>query len=161
MAKKLPNKIHVDDISSYPELANMFGVKGKKKLSKTISNDTIIILEGLPKISLNEWYSSKHWSNRKKMKDLYKRIVRNNCDITFPKDKQYEVEYFFQFRIRPLDSTNCVSMCKLVEDILFEDDNWKIVRKTTIESRKGLEDKLTMKVKIIADYPQKKVLILN
>jgi len=99
-----------------------------------------IILRDLPKISLNEWYSGNHWSKRKRIKDIYKLIVKNQFKYVFPKDKAYEVEYQFNFKNRPLDATNTIAMIKMIEDILFEDDKWDIVRQLTISSRKSESD---------------------
>ena len=96
-----------------------------------------IILKDLPKISLNEWYAGKHWTKRKQIKDTYKLIVKNQFKHVFSKDKCYAVIYAFNFRTRPLDASNCVAMVKLIEDIIFEDDNWKIVNQITIVSRKN------------------------
>ena len=36
-----------------------------------------IILNDLPKISLNKWYSGEHWSKRKKLKDKYKLLIKS------------------------------------------------------------------------------------
>ena len=96
----------------------------------------------LPKVSLNEWYSGKHWTTRKRMKDVYKVIVGNRGDIKTP----CECLYSFEFKSRPLDASNCVAMVKLVEDCLFEDDGYDKVRRITIESKKGKEDRLTLTI---------------
>jgi len=105
---------------------------------------TRIELKGLPKISLNEWYAGTHWNKRKTTKDNYKWIVKSQFKGVFPKTKQYDCEYYFEFRIRPLDVTNTVSMIKMIEDIIFEDDNYKIVNSISINSQKGKEDKVTI-----------------
>jgi len=99
-----------------------------------------IILRDLPKISLNVWYSSSHWSKRKKIKDAYKIIVKNQFKDVLSKDKQYHVNYSFEFTKRPLDATNCTAMVKMIEDIIFEDDNYKIIKSITIESMKSHQD---------------------
>ena len=37
-------------------------------------------------------------------------------------------------------------MIKMIEDVIFEDDTWKIVNKVTITSNKGIEDLINIKV---------------
>ena len=107
----------------------------------------IIILNDLPKISLNKWYSGMHWTKRKKMKDAYIQIVRSQFKQVLSKDNVYDVEYHFTFKSRPLDASNCVAMVKMVEDIIFENDSYKVVTELIITSSKGLEDKVEIKIK--------------
>ena len=105
-----------------------------------------IILTDLPKISLNKWYAGMHWTKRKKMKDNYTQIVRSQFREVLPKDKSYSVEYHFKFKNRPLDASNCVAMVKMVEDIIFADDSYKIVHSILITSGKGERDSLEINV---------------
>ena len=109
--------------------------------------DTLIILKDLPKVSLNKWYAGDHWTKRKKLKDSYKLLVKSQFNHVLSKDKQYEVTYNFEFNKRPLDASNCVAMVKLIEDIIFEDDNYKIVKGITITSDKGKKDIVLIKIK--------------
>ena len=44
-----------------------------------------ITLKGLPKISLNKWYAGTHWTKRKKIKDEYKKIIKNQFKGKSPK----------------------------------------------------------------------------
>ena len=106
-----------------------------------------IILTDLPKISLNKWYAGMHWTKRKKMKDSYTQIVRSQFREVLPKDKSYSVEYHFTFKSRPLDASNCVAMVKMVEDIIFEDDSYKIISSILISSGKGSRDTLEINIK--------------
>jgi len=106
-----------------------------------------IILTDLPKISLNKWYAGMHWTKRKKMKDSYTQIVRSQFREVLPKDKSYSVEYNFTFKSRPLDASNCVAMVKMVEDIIFEDDSYKIISSILISSGKGDRDTLEINIK--------------
>ncbi len=99
-----------------------------------------IILRDLPKISLNDWYSGKHWTKRKRLKDAYSLIIKNQLKDVLSKQNKYHVSYYFGFRVRPLDATNCVAMVKLIEDIIFEDDSYKIVESITIQSNKSKTD---------------------
>lgn len=107
----------------------------------------VIELKGLPKISLNQWYAGTHWTKRNTYKNYYILAIKSQYKKLFPKDKQYNVEYHFKFKSRPLDASNCVAMVKLIEDIIFEDDSYKIVKELTITSDKGKEDLVIIKVK--------------
>ena len=78
----------------------------------------IIVLNDLPKISLNQWYSGSHWSNRSKIKNTYKLLVKSQFKKVFKKDKKYNVEYNFYFKTKPLDPSNTIAMVKLIEDII-------------------------------------------
>ena len=101
----------------------------------------------MPKISLNKWYSGMHWTKRKKMKDAYIQIVRSQFKQVLSKDNVYDVEYHFTFKSRPLDASNCVAIVKMVEDIIFEDDNYKIIHSILISSGKGARDVLEIKIR--------------
>lgn len=108
--------------------------------------ETIIILKDLPKISLNQWYASQHWSKRKKLKDNYFWIVKSQTKVVFPKDKKYTVDYEFHFSRNYLDASNTIAMTKMVEDILFEDDKWDIILKLSVSSIKDKSDFLKITV---------------
>jgi hypothetical protein len=99
----------------------------------------------LPKVSLNEFYSGKHWSKRKKYKDQIKFIVKSQVDETI--NYACDVEYEFFFKNRPLDCSNCVALLKMVEDCIFPKDDIKIVKSIKVTSRKAKEDVLYIKVK--------------
>ena len=105
-----------------------------------------IILTDLPKVSLNLFYSGVNWSKRKKLKDKYKLLIKSQFKQVLSKDKKYEVEYTFNFKTRPLDASNCVAMVKLIEDVIFEDDNYKIVESINIKSRKAKFDSVEIEV---------------
>jgi hypothetical protein len=103
-----------------------------------------ITIKDLPKISLNEWYAGTHWSERKRIKDVYKLIIRSK---NLPKfTEPCEVDYLFTFQSRPLDCSNCVAMLKMIEDCLFPKDGIKVVRRIGITSRKGIEDTVTIQI---------------
>ena len=112
-----------------------------------ILKNTLITLKDLPKVSLNQWYAGNHWTKRKKMKDTYKILVKSQFKHVFSKDKKYDVSYDFNFIKRPLDASNCVSMVKMIEDILFEGDGYKTVKKISITSNKHSSDIVIVKVK--------------
>ena len=106
----------------------------------------LILLKDLPKISLNKWYAGMHWTKRKKMKDNYTQIVNSQFYKVLSKDKTYQVEYHFTFKSRPLDASNCVAMVKMIEDIIFETDSYKVVTSLVITSRKGNSDIVEIKI---------------
>lgn len=114
-----------------------------------MSNITNITLYNLKKHSLNEIYAGKHWRVRKKIKDKYVKVVKNQIKHLFSKDKRYDVSYNFIFQSRPLDASNTVYMLKMIEDILFESDGYKTVRKLHITSDKGSIDCIKITVKEI------------
>lgn len=105
-----------------------------------------ILLKGLPKISLNKWYAGTHWTKRKEIKDIYKLIVRNQFKEVLSKDNSYHVSYYFCFKKKPLDASNCSAMVKLIEDVIFEDDSFKIVESITIQSVHGNSDFVEIEV---------------
>jgi len=105
-----------------------------------------IILKDLPKVSLNVWYSSKHWSFRKKLKDNYTLIVKSQFKDVLPASESYNTEYHFTFKSRPLDASNCVAMVKMIEDIIFESDGYKVINSILITSDKGAEDMVEIKI---------------
>lgn len=106
----------------------------------------IITLKDLPKISLNQWYSGNHWSKRKEIKDLYRLIIKNQFKSILSKDNYYQVYYDFRFKNKPLDASNCAAMVKLIEDIIFENDNYKTIHFVGISSSKDIEDKVIVKI---------------
>ena len=44
--------------------------------------------------------------------------------------------------------SNCVAMVKLIEDVIFEDDNYKIVESITIKSRKAKFDNVEIEISL-------------
>ena len=106
----------------------------------------LIELNDLPKVSLNQWYAGKHWTHRQKMKKIYQSLVKSQCARVFPKDDKYVVSYYFTFKSNPLDASNCIAMVKMIEDIIFEDDKWDIVKIGAIESIKGKADKVEVRI---------------
>lgn len=109
--------------------------------------DKEILLYNLPKVSLNEWYSGAHWTKRQDLKLTYKFVIKNQFKEILTGDF-YEVQYIFYFKNNPLDASNCVAMLKLIEDIIFEKDGYKNIKKISIESKKASSDC----VKIIAKH---------
>lgn len=105
-----------------------------------------IELYDLPKISLNQWYSGISWKTRKRQKDTFAFLVRSRCKHFFKKDKVYRVSYSFYFKSKPLDTSNCVGMLKMIEDVLFEDDTYKIIPEINVKSIKSNRDRVVIEV---------------
>ena len=103
-----------------------------------------ITIKDLPKISLNDWYSGTHWSERKRIKDAYKLTIRSQVKEKFT--EPCDVEYTFTFKSKPLDCSNTVAMLKMIEDCLFPNDGIKVVRSIKLTSRKGIEDTVTIQI---------------
>lgn len=103
-----------------------------------------IILKDMPKISLNQWYAGSHWSKRKEIKDAYKLLLHKIKPLS--KEKRYRCEYTFNFKSNPLDASNCIAMLKMIEDILFESDGYKIITEITIKSRKSKSDYIEIEI---------------
>ena len=105
-----------------------------------------ITLENLPKESLNKIYAGQHYTKRKKTKDLYTSIIKAQFKHVFPKDEHYLVKYNFYFKSRALDVSNTVYMLKMIEDIIFEDDSYKIVKELHVKSLKGDRDYVDIEI---------------
>jgi hypothetical protein len=99
-----------------------------------------IILKDLPKHSLNKIYSGVHWTKRKKDKDTYKIIIKSQFKEVLSKEFSYRVSYEFNFKRNALDTSNTVYMLKMIEDIIFENDTYKIIPELNIKSQKAKED---------------------
>ncbi len=112
----------------------------KSNSRNTYKESTTITLRNISKISLNQWYAGSFWAKRKKIKDDYYWLIKSQCSKVFPKTDQYNVEYEFGFKKRPLDASNAIAMVKMIEDVLFESDSYKIVKKISISSTKADDD---------------------
>jgi len=84
----------------------------------------------MPKVSLNEWYAGVHWKKRKSIKDTYAWFIHSVHPEKYT--EPCEVLYHFFWKTTSLDPSNCVAMVKLIEDCLFPNDSYKIIRKLTI-----------------------------
>ena len=71
-----------------------------------------IVIFDLPKVSINKWYAGCHWTKRQKLKEQYLWLVKRRISV-YP----ITVSYFFEFKTRPLDASNCVAMIKLIEEV--------------------------------------------
>jgi len=66
-------------------------------------------------ISLNDWYSSEHWTKRNKTKDFWHKFFKDSLPTTKPFFKKYSITLEFNSR---LDVSNTITMIKLCEDTL-------------------------------------------
>jgi hypothetical protein len=102
------------------------------------------------KVSTNQIYSGIHWAKRKKLADLYHQslLEHRKKEIT---EYPVEITYIFDFKAKPLDTTNCTFMVKMLEDSLvlngiLKDDDPKHVSFTGIYSQKGTKDEVTITI---------------
>ncbi len=69
-------------------------------------------------VSLNEWYSSKHWTHRDKIKKEWHKFFKSFLIAPYPKFNKYKLELEYNSR---LDPSNTITMPKLLEDMLQEE----------------------------------------
>lgn len=109
----------------------------------------ILLSISLPeKVSANKIYAGRHWTKRQKEAHLYKEYLlpyRQTAPISEP----VEITYIFTFKSKPLDSSNCFYMSKLLEDALVHnnviaDDDPAHVTATTVIPRKGDRDEVSI-----------------
>ncbi len=115
------------------------------KTKKDITEETVLVLYDLPKVSLNHLFARMHWTKRNKLINECKWIVRSQTDKKF--NLPCTVSYIFTFKSNPLDCSNCAAMIKILEDILFEDDSTNVVKSINIRSLKGIKDSVTIIIK--------------
>ena len=107
-----------------------------------------LTLNGLKKLSANKYYAGMHWTKRKELKDNYKLSIKSQCKRKFAKGK-YRTNWYFEFKNKPLDASNCFVMLKMIEDVIFENDEWDLIKIGAVESFKGKEDKVTIKIELL------------
>lgn len=91
----------------------------KDKTIPIILNDTSkIVIQWCGKdISLNTWYSSKHWTQRDKQKKEWHKFFKSLIFKPYPVIEKYIITLECNSRIDP---SNCITMIKLVEDTMQE-----------------------------------------
>lgn len=67
-------------------------------------------------------------------------IIQSQFSGLFSKDTKHEATFQFYFKKQPLDCDNCAAMMKLINDVIFEDDKWDILRIGGIDSFKDKDD---------------------
>jgi hypothetical protein len=115
---------------------------------------TKVILNNLPKVSLNQWYAGIHWRKRKLMKDKYLLLVKSQYKTVHSAEHKYITHYAFEFKKNALDASNCSAMLKMIEDIIFEDDRPDIIDIGSITSRKSRVDRVTITIEIKQELPK-------
>ena len=76
----------------------------------------MIIFELTEGVSLNEWYSSKHWTSRQRIKKKFCKLFQENFKGNVIKQfVRYQVELTYNTR---LDPSNTITLVKLAEDYL-------------------------------------------
>ena len=90
-----------------------------------------------------------HWKKRADDKKTYTFLIKSQFKQVLKADKVYSVTYEFVFKNKPLDTSNTVYMLKMIEDVLFEDDTYKIIPELRIKSTKGKEDLVIINIKQI------------
>lgn len=108
------------------------------------------------KVSTNKVYSGMHWMKRNDLKNLYHLFM-----LQFKRKLKLEessfpicIEYTFEWKTKPLDSTNQTFMIKLIEDGLVNagilpDDDHRYVRETrsiTLQNKDLLADEVTIRL---------------
>jgi len=97
------------------------------------------------KISTNSIYAGVHWTKRKAFKDLMLLSTHNQFKASAKHNCRVSLSFLFTFKSRPLDSSNCSYMAKVIEDCMvhygiLKDDTIKSVKSVTFESQKGDRD---------------------
>lgn len=123
---------------------------------KNIKMKTSFTIQIPKKISTNSIYAGVHWTKRKAFKDL---MILSTCaqfkDAT-KHDCRVNLSFIFTFKNRPLDSSNCSYMAKVIEDCMvhygiLKDDTIKSVKSVTYESQKGDRDECTVAINHVSD----------
>lgn len=97
-----------------------------------------IPLRGL-KVSTNEIYAGIHWARRKQIKDSVLSVAQGFCrPVRTCESYPVAIRYRFIFGSKPLDTTNCTFLVKMLEDAfraigILEDDDVTHVASTLIE----------------------------
>lgn len=117
-------------------------INGKKKVKKrvydvvgniTITDQSIEFSWTGKDISLNEWYSSKHWSERKKRVNEWHTFFKSFLIKPYPAFERYEISIEYNSR---LDPSNTVTMIKLYEDMMQKE---KIIINDNKDCCKGIK----------------------
>lgn len=99
-------------------------------------------IENIIKESSNKIYAGMHWIRRKKLKDSYLWLTKGPFSRLKPVKEKVNLQFDFFWGVRPLDSSNCSFMAKMIEDCLvahgiLENDTINHVGKIIIESHKS------------------------
>jgi hypothetical protein len=83
-------------------------------------------------ISLNQWYSSKHWTDRNKQQKDWHQFFKSFLTQPYPFFATYTITLHCNSR---LDPSNCITMIKLAEDAMQE---LGIIKNDSAEFCKGV-----------------------
>jgi hypothetical protein len=94
------------------------------------STEPLVFVWAEKHVSLNDWYSSEHWSKRNKTKTFWHKFFKDSLPKEKPYFHKYTIELLFNSR---LDPSNTITMIKLCEDSLqkegiIDDDSSKHCR---------------------------------
>jgi len=93
-------------------------------------------------ISLNDWYSGKHWTQRNKQKNKWSNLFKEHLDVNPPnKLTKYKITLLVNSRHDP---SNTITIIKIFEDTLKKlgyivDDSPKYCKSITIKPDSTLE----------------------
>jgi chromosome condensin MukBEF complex kleisin-like MukF subunit len=86
------------------------------------------------KVSTNKIYAGTHWTTRTKHKELfYYELLKQKKNLSKAQNYPLELTFIFRFKSKPLDSSNCSYMAKMIEDCIvklgvIESDTIKFVK---------------------------------
>lgn len=83
-------------------------------------------------ISLNKWYSSQHWTIRNKAAKDWHSFFKKMLITPYQKFDAYTLTLEYNSR---LDPSNCITMCKLLEDMMQKE---KIISNDNKDNCKGI-----------------------
>ena len=84
---------------------------------KKQTSDKLVISWAGKDISLNAWYSSKHWTHRNKQKQEWNNFFKEILHEPYPFFEKYIITLEYNSR---LDPSNTITVLKLYEDTLRE-----------------------------------------
>lgn len=101
-------------------------------------------------ISLNAWYSSKHWTERNSTQKEWHTFFKGFLYHPYPRFNKYRVVLKYNSR---LDPSNTITMVKLCEDMLqeegvIEDDTKEFCKGITLEYEPTMKE-FTYKLTIV------------
>lgn len=104
---------------------------------------TSVKIKMVQKASTNQIYAGSHWSHRKVVKDVYYwEVLANKKHFKKPEKLPTTLHFYFTFKSRALDASNCGYMAKCLEDAIkkigvIPDDSPKYVAGVCLYSKKG------------------------
>lgn len=116
------------------------------ELMKVLNNTQYAEMELPFKVSTNKIYAGCAWQERERYKQ---KMIQAGWQIKgkLKPVESADVEFYFEFKGRPLDCDNVSFLAKLILDVLrhqgiLKDDSPKYVKSVRLSSRKGEKDKV-------------------